>query len=98
MFKILLNICLLFFIVNSYAQQTTFKPFNIENNFNSKTAPLLFTNNINFCQPLYSTKNLYPKTNLPLFCQMEVNLHKHLNIWMVFRAGNDEEYRKFIVK
>lgn len=39
-----------------------------------------------------------PKAKLPAFCQMEVNLHKHLNARMVFRAGSDEDYRKYIAK
>ncbi|MBK7666801.1 MAG: hypothetical protein IPJ32_05265 [Sphingobacteriaceae bacterium] len=32
----------------------------------------------------------------PMFCRMEDNLHKRFNIWIVMRAGSDEEYKKLI--
>jgi len=96
MLKLFLNICFIVFTLNGVAQQTSFKTSNFDKSFFGKTPPLLFINSTNFCQPVYSSKNVNPQTKLPVFCQMEVNLHKRLNVWMVFRAGNDECYRKFI--
>jgi len=30
----------------------------------------------------------------PFFCSMENSLHRHLNIWIKIRAGDDDGYRK----
>lgn len=62
----------------------------------AKPLPLLFVNKTNFNAPIYSSAKINPQTKLPAFCQMEVNLHKRFNVWMVFRAGNDEDYKKLI--
>ncbi len=32
----------------------------------------------------------------PMFCRMEDNLHKRFNVWIVMRAGSDDEHKKLI--
>src|SRR3954468_6998039 len=32
----------------------------------------------------------------PMFCRMEDNLCKRFNVWIVMRAGSDEDYKKLI--
>jgi hypothetical protein len=44
----------------------------------------------------YSFSKIFLSTKRPMFCKMEDNLHKRFNVWIVFRAGLDEEYRKLI--
>jgi hypothetical protein len=44
----------------------------------------------------YSFSNVFQTTPRPMFCKMEDNLHKCFNVWIVFRAGLDEDYRKLI--
>ncbi|MES2130760.1 MAG: hypothetical protein V4506_00335 [Bacteroidota bacterium] len=34
--------------------------------------------------------------DLPFFCAMECRIRKHTNIWIKFRAGNDDSYMKMI--
>ena len=84
--------------VNTYAQQVNIYSLNFRTNLFIKQAPLIFINTTNYIAPIYSSLKINPQTKLPLFCQMEANLHKHLKVWMVFRAGNDEDYRKFIAR
>lgn len=42
--------------------------------------------------PFYSTQS----EKKPVFCRMEDNLYKRFNVWIVMRAGSDEEYKKLI--
>ncbi len=56
-------------------------------NFSSTLQPYL-TNN-SFLDPIQPAKK-------PMFCRMEDNLHKRFNVWIVMRAGSDEEYKKLI--
>ncbi|MBS1638247.1 MAG: hypothetical protein JST26_20205 [Bacteroidetes bacterium] len=34
--------------------------------------------------------------DLPFFCQLESDVHKHTNLWIKVRTGNDESYMKMI--
>lgn len=43
-----------------------------------------------------SFSTVFHATKRPMFCKMEDNLHKRFNVWIVFRAGLDEDYRKLI--
>ncbi len=47
-------------------------------------------------QTNYSFSKIFLGTKRPLFCKMEDNLHKRFNVWIVFRAGLDENYRRLI--
>ncbi|MDX2173264.1 MAG: hypothetical protein SFY56_09100 [Bacteroidota bacterium] len=94
MIKHIFHIGLLFFCSICFAQKPNFP---LENKpFFAKPLPLLFVNKTNFAAPVYASAKINPQTKLPAFCQMEVNLHKRFNVWMVFRAGNDEDYKKLI--
>lgn len=43
-----------------------------------------------------SFSEVHSSVKRPLFCRMEDNLHKRFNVWIVLRAGSDDEYRKLI--
>lgn len=90
-------IIIVLFIEKSFAQQNCFKTFNFQTiNFFTKSTPLLFANT-NFIKVQNSLQNIeFKPKKLPVFCQMEVNIYKHLNVWILFRAGSDEEYKKLI--
>ena len=32
--------------------------------------------------------------NRPIFCRMEDHLYKRFNVWIVLRAGSDDDYRR----
>ena len=59
-------------------------------NFSSKPQSIAIVNN-SFLSPTQSVKK-------PMFCRMEDNLHKRFNIWIVMRAGSDDEYKKLITE
>jgi len=42
----------------------------------------------------YSFSRIYVATKRPMFCRMEDNLHKRFNVWIVFRVGTDNDYKK----
>ncbi len=62
----------------------------------AKPLPLFFINKTKYTAPVYSSVKINPQSKLPAFCQMEVNLYKRFNVWMVFRAGNDEDYKRLM--
>ena len=87
------------YAVNYYGQQTKFVPFVLKTNFNLATKPFLFSG--------YTSLPVYAQTNYcfakqgnqskkPIFCRMEDKLYKRLNVWVVFRAGSDDAYKKLI--
>ncbi len=45
----------------------------------------------------YSFSNAIKQETRPMLCKMEDNIHKRFNVWITFRAGSDEEYRKINV-
>ena len=92
--KLILYIGLLFFSSICFGQKSNF-PLENKPVF-AKPLPLLFINKTNYTSPIYSSAKINPQTKLPAFCQMEVNLHKRFNVWMVFRAGNDEDYKRLM--
>lgn len=57
-------------------------------NFSSTPQSIAIINN-SFLKQTQSVKK-------PMFCRMEDNLHKRFNVWIVMRAGSDEEYKKLI--
>lgn len=92
--------CLLFICaINYYGQQNKFVPFVLKTNFDVSTKPLLFLNNISVI-PYAQTNYCFAKKNneckKPIFCRMEDKLYKRLNVWVVFRAGSDDAYKKLI--
>ena len=38
-----------------------------------------------------------PYRHEALFCKMEDQIHHKLNVWIIFRAGSDEWYRKLLL-
>lgn len=57
-------------------------------NFSSTQLVKATTSN-SFLNPIQTGKK-------PMFCRMEDDLHKRFNVWIVLRAGSDEEYKKLI--
>lgn len=77
-----------------------FKPdfFNIDPLFN-KEIPLLFLTGQQpkfTIKPIYSISTVMQTNQKPVFCKMEDKLNKRFNVWILLRAGSDEEYRKLI--
>jgi hypothetical protein len=64
------------------------KPGRTQKPLNFSSSANVITQNYFLIQPQLGKK--------PMFCRMEDNLHKRFNIWIVMRAGGDEEYRKLI--
>lgn len=62
------------------------------------------SNKINFSSQ-YSKPNKLPSylyikagqgNKKPVFCRMEDQIFKRCNVWILFRAGSDEQYRDLI--
>jgi len=49
-----------------------------------------------FIQSNFSFSKEFNSKIRPMFCKMEDNLHKRFNVWIVFRAGTDDGYRRLI--
>lgn len=82
------------FTLVSYAQKNQFKPFSInfslfQSNIQHTFLNSAFSDSFTAMLPMF-----YKPQKLLMFCQLEANLHKRLHIWMVFRIGNDENYKK----
>jgi hypothetical protein len=95
--KKLVVIALLCITNSSFAQQIR---------FDFPKADLATKNTIVFPSQQSSFLTKYPvvsilsfqKRKLPFFCNMEEKLHKRFNIWIVLRAGSEEQYRKFLTQ
>ena len=79
------------FCVKGFSQSNTSTLF-------SKNKPLLCLSlaSPRFSEPKYSMLTQLSKTKKPMFCQLEDNLCKRFNIWILFRAGSDADYQKLI--
>lgn len=64
----------------------------------TQTHSILSEPKLLFIQPDQPRLNIRPIKHEAFFCKMEDKLHERLNIWVKFRAGNDEIYRKMITK
>ncbi len=47
-------------------------------------------------KPICSLLTIIQTDKKPVFCKMEDRLHKRFNVWVLLRAGSDEDYRKLI--
>jgi hypothetical protein len=93
--------CLLLvgFGIKIFAQQKTLVQsnnlyFKVEKSFlffSNPKAPVLIQQDYSFTKSIQQNKR-------PVFCRMEDNLHKRLNVWILFRAGSDADYRKLIAQ
>ena len=96
--RILLSLIFIYNI-NCYGQPPKFIPFVLKTNFGAAAKPFLFLNYTSL--PFYfQTNYCFAKKNneckKPIFCRMEDKLYKRLNVWVVFRAGSDDAYKKLI--
>lgn len=70
----------------------------IEGNFSSPMPHLLTI--LENSQSISSNHSLYAIESSvhydALFCRIENNIHEHFKIWIKFRAGDDDSYRKMI--
>ncbi len=87
------------YAINDYGQQTKFVPFVLKTNFGIATKPFLFISNTGlpfYLQTNYCFAKQSHQNKKPIFCRMEDKLYKRLNVWVVFRAGSDDAYKKLI--
>ena len=96
--KLMILVFILFFELNSFSQTKLFlpadnnlifkkeKPFSFFSNFPKQFEP----------KPICYLVTVKQTNKKPMFCKMEDKLHKRFNVWILLRAGNDMEYRKFI--
>jgi hypothetical protein len=98
-YKIFFICCLIFSGTKYFAQDPKLDFHNLKPILFKTEKPLLFFSSIP--QPSLQTDLSFAKafhaTKRPMFCKMEDNLHKRLNVWIVLRAGSDADYRKLIV-
>ena len=100
--KFIFCILLLNYGEKLFAQQNKLEAVNLENNlFFKKENPLLFFSKNEECQLIkqdYSFAKASQAIKRPMFCKMEDKLHKRFNVWILFRAGSDADYRKLIAQ
>ena len=92
-------VVLIFFfsVISCYSQKTERNPLHFSTTvFSGNKTQLVFAAPFMFSQRQKPFTIAFKPQKLPVFCQLEVDLHSHFNVWMVLRAGNDEDYKKLI--
>jgi hypothetical protein len=95
LFSLILVLCLMTTSLQSQEQTKIkwHKDSLLSNSLYSKSFDLNLQNSFSM-RKVVSLK--YNSPNLPFFCNMEDKSRNRFNIFLKFRAGNDESYRKMI--